>query len=59
MSALADDEVVASDVISTLMPETQSRTSRTRMRSGVSSDPEDGLTRSEVEELLRRHVETA
>ncbi len=59
MSALADDEVVASDVISTLMPETQSRTSRTRMRSGVFSDPEDGLTRSEVEELLRRHVETA
>ena len=59
MSALADDEVVASDVISTLMPGTRSRTSRTRMRSGVFSDPEDGLTRSEVEELLRRHVETA
>ena len=59
MSALKDHEVVASDVVSTLAPETQSRTSRTRMRSGVSSDPENGLTRSEVEELLRRHVETA
>ena len=59
MSALRDCEVVASDVVSTLTPETQSRTSRTRMRSGVSSDPESGLTRSEVEEILRRHVETA
>ena len=48
-----------SDVVSTLTPETQSRTSRTRMRSGVSSDSESGLTRSEVEEILRRHVETA
>ncbi len=59
MFALEDDEVVASDVISTLTPETQSRTSRTRMRSGVSSDPEKGLTRSEVKDILRRHVETA
>ena len=59
MSALEDHEVVAADVISTLTPETQSRTSRTRMRSGVFSDPEKGLTRSEVEEILRRHVETA
>ena len=59
MSALKDYEVVASDVISTLTPQTQSRTSRTRMRSGVSADPENGLTRSEVEALLRRHVETA
>ena len=58
MSALKDHEVVASDVISTLTPETQSRTSRTRMRSGVFSDSEQGLTRSEVEDLLRRHVET-
>ena len=59
MSALRDCEVVASDVVSTLTPKTQSRTSRTRMRSGVSSDSESGLTRSEVEEILRRHVETA
>lgn len=59
MSALEDREVVASDVISTLTPENQSRTSRTRMRSGVSADPENGLTRSEVEALLRQHVETA
>ena len=59
MSALEDQEVVASDVVSTLTPETQSRTSRTRMRTGVSADPENGLTRSEVEALLRRHVETA
>ena len=59
MSALKDHEIVASDVISTLTPETQSRTSRTRMRSGVFSDSEQGLTRSEVEALLRRHVETA
>ena len=51
MSALRDCEVVASDVVSTLTPETQSRTSRTRMRSGVSSDSESGLTRSEVEEI--------
>jgi predicted ATPase len=59
MSALKDHEVVASDVISTLTPENQARTSRTRMRSGISADPENGLTRSEVEALLRRHVETA
>ena len=59
MSALEDCEVVASDVISTLTPEARSRTSRTRMRSGVSSDSENGLTRSEVEEILRRHIETA
>ncbi|MCY4637267.1 MAG: AAA family ATPase [Acidobacteria bacterium] len=59
MSALRDCEVVASDVVSTLTPGTQSRTSRTRIGSGVSSDPESGLTRSEVEEILRRHVETA
>ena len=59
MSALEDHEVVASDVVSTLTPQTQSRTSRTRMRNGVFSDPEKGLTRSEVEDLLRRHVETA
>ena len=59
MSALKDHEIVASDVISTLTPETQSRTSRTRMRSGVFSDSEQGLTRSEVEALLRRYVETA
>ena len=57
MSALKDHEVVASDVISTLTPETQSRTSRTRMRSGVFSDSEQGRTRSEVEDLLRRHVD--
>lgn len=59
MSALRDCEVVASDVVSTLTPGTQSRTLRTRMRRGVSSDSESGLTRSEVEEILRRHVETA
>ena len=59
MSALRDCEVVASDVISTLTPATQSKTSRTRMRSGVSSDAAKGLTRSEVEGILRRHVETA
>ncbi len=59
MAALKDHEVVASDVISTLTPEARSRTSRTRMRTGVSSDPENGLTRSEVAALLRRHVETA
>ena len=59
MSALEDCEVVASDVVSKLTPETRARTSRTRMRSGVSSDSENGLTRSEVEGILRRHIETA
>ena len=59
MSALRDCEVVASDVVSTLTPGTQSRTSRTRMRRGVSTDPESGLTRAEVEEILRRYIETA
>ena len=59
MSALKDHEVVASDVVSTLTPATRSRTSRTRMRSGVVSNSEHGLTRSEVEGILRRPVETA
>ena len=59
MSALEDCEVVASDVVSRLRPDARSRTLRTRMRSGISSDSENGLTRSEVKEILRRHVESA
>ena len=57
MAALEDREVVACDVIGTSR-QGQSRTLRTRMRTGVSTDPESGLTRAEVDAILRRPTET-
>ena len=57
MAALEDREVVVCDVIGTSRLG-QPRTLRTRMRTGVSTDPESGLTRAEVDAILRRPAET-
>jgi predicted ATPase len=59
MAALHDSEIVAADVVSSINPTTSSRTSRTRMRTGVKSsadliDPERHLVRAEVDRLLQR-----
>ena len=56
MAALQDEEVVVSDLISTIQ-RGQQRTVRTRMRTGVSADSETGLTRVEVDDILRRPAE--
>ena len=56
MATLRDEEVVVSDLISTIQ-RGQQRTVRTRMRAGVSADSETGLTRVEVDDILRRPAE--
>jgi predicted ATPase len=62
MNALRDHEIVAADTVTEI--DRSVRTSRTRMRSGLSSskdlfDPDRFLTRPEVESLLRRSVDAA
>ena len=56
MAALQDEEVVVADLISTIRPD-RPRTVRTRMRTGVTADSETGLTRFEVDAILRRPAE--
>ena len=56
MAALQDQEVVVADLISTIR-QGQQRAVRTRMRTGVSADSETGLTRVEVDNILRRPAE--
>ena len=56
MAALQDEEVVVADLISTVRRGGQ-RTVRTRMRAGVFADSETGLTRVEVDNILRRPAE--
>lgn len=56
MAVLQDEEVVVADLISTIRRDRQ-RTVRTRMRAGVFADPETGLTRAEVDNILRRPAE--
>ncbi len=53
LHALEDREVVACDVIGTSRPGGQ-RTLRTRMRTAVFDNPENGLTRAEVDAILRK-----
>ena len=53
MASLEDKEVVVSDLVSTTA-KGKDRTMRTRMRGGVSGDPATGLTRAEVDDILRR-----
>lgn len=63
MAALEDNEIIAADAVGTNDPETQRKTVRTRMRTGVTSelpfDPETQLTRHELAALLRREVDAA
>ena len=56
MATLKDEEVVVSDLVSTTA-RGEDRTMRTRMRGGVSDDSAIGLTRTEVDEILRRPTE--
>ena len=56
MAALQDEVVVVADLISTIRRGGQ-RTVRTRMRTGVTADSETGLTRFEVDAILRRPAE--
>ena len=56
MAVLQDEEVVVADLISTIRRDRQ-RTVRTRMRAGVFADSETGLTRAEVDNILRRPAE--
>ena len=56
MAALRDEEVVIADLVSTIRRGGQ-RTVRTRMRTGVTADSEAGLTRFEVDAILRRPAE--
>ena len=56
MAALQDEEVVIADLVSTIRRGGQ-RTVRTRMRTGVTDDSETGLTRFEVDAILRRPAE--
>ena len=53
MASLEDEEVVVSDLVSTTA-KGKDRTMRTRMRGGVSDDSATGLTRTEVDDILRR-----
>ncbi|MGC2124198.1 MAG: AAA family ATPase [Xanthobacteraceae bacterium] len=64
MEALRDEEIVAADTIVTVDPVTEIRSSKTRMRTGVTPgsdlfDPEKHLSRFEVEKLLQRHADAA
>jgi predicted ATPase len=59
MAALQDTEIVAADIVTSVDPAAGTRTSHTRMRSGVmwTSDlvePERYLVRAEVDRLLQR-----
>lgn len=59
MEALADTEIVAADVVTTVDPTSEARFSRTRMRTGVKPtgdlvEPEHYLVRAEIDRLLRR-----
>ena len=56
MAALHDEEVVIADLVSTIRRGEQ-RIVRTRMRTGVTVDSETGLTRFEVDAILRRPAE--
>lgn len=64
MKSLEDNEIIAADSVSVVDPKTHTRSTRTRMRTGIRSglldlDPEKDLTRTEVEALLRKLSEEA
>lgn len=59
MEALQDDEIVAADTVTTIDPQSGSRSVRTRMRTGVKPnsdlvEPDRYLVRAEIDMLLRR-----
>ncbi|MGO9721569.1 MAG: AAA family ATPase [Methylocella sp.] len=64
MEALRDEEIVAADTIALIDPAGGTRSTKTRMRTGVTLggdlfDPEKHLSRFEVEKLLQRHADAA
>jgi predicted ATPase len=64
MAALHDDEIVAADSLVTINRLTRTKSTRTRMRTGIESqsdlfDPEHHLTRPEVERLLQKATGSA
>jgi predicted ATPase len=64
MEALLDHEIVAADSVVTIDPATDTRSTRTRMRTGISPggdlfDPETHLSRFEVEKLLQHPTDAA
>ncbi len=64
MEVLRDEEIVAADTIVMIDPAGGTRSTKTRMRTGVTPggdlfDPEKHLSRFEVEKLLRRHADAA
>jgi predicted ATPase len=64
MQALQDDEIVAADTVVTVDPTGRKRSTKTRMRTGVSAagdlfDPESQLSRFEVEKLLQHPADAA
>lgn len=64
MAALKDDEIVAADSVATIDLATRTRSTKTRMRTGVADssdllDPETVLTRLEVERLLQHPADAA
>jgi predicted ATPase len=64
MAALKNDEIVAADSVSTIDPILKTRSTKTRMRTGVTDiadllDPETNLTRFEVERLLQHATDAA
>lgn len=59
MESLLDSEIIAADSVNIINPEDKTKTTKTRMRTGVSGSNiavnlENELTRIEVERLLRR-----
>jgi predicted ATPase len=64
MSALRDDEIVVSDIVTSVNPISKLRSTRTRMRTRVQSngnlfDEETHLSRFEIERLLQHPTDAA
>ena len=64
MAALRDSEIVAADSVVGIDPETQIRSTKTRMRTGIAPmgdmlEPEKHLSRFEVEHLLQHSTDAA
>jgi hypothetical protein len=64
MAALRNREIVAADSVVSIDPGSRTRSTKTRMRTGIEStgdmfDPEMHLSRSEVERLLQNLTDAA
>ena len=64
MEALHDSEIVVADSVTIIDPTSKTRTTKTRMRTGIAPskdllDPETSLSRYEVEQLLQHPTDAA